>query len=294
MNATRHTFTLIVKAARLLAVMCLWLAVAGGLYAQEASPQKQLQQPIEGVGIIEKLGADIPLDLAFTDESGKSVKLRDYFAQGKPVVLNLAYYRCPGTCSAVISGLTGALQQLPDAPGASYQIVTLSFDPREKADLAAGKRDNYLQMLNRPGAESGWHFLTGGAANIKAITEAVGFGYKWNEETQQFAHDMGIVILSGQGRISRYLRGAFYEPQTLRLSLVEAGNGKIGTMSERLWTSLCGYDPAQGKYVMYAGTIMRIGGALTVGALAAVLGFYWLREIKRRKVTAIHGHVRPA
>lgn len=265
----------------------LWAvaAVACALPLRGQEVELEVKQEITGVGITEQLGDALPLDATFTDQDGKTVRLADYFSQGKPVVVNLVYYGCPGLCTAVLSGLSVTLKEMDWAPGENYHVLTVSFNPADTPALAASKRANYLQHMDRPGAEKGWTFLTGDAANIKRLSEAVGFAYKWNPETEQFMHDAAAIVCTPDGRISRYLRGAYYDPQTFRMSLVEAGGGKIGSLSEQVWLRMCGYDAAQGRYVVIARNVLAAGGAATAVALALVVGFFFLKENKIKRVS---------
>lgn len=279
---THRPFHPMTRVNVLLAVaVVLW---ASDLRAVEVEPQ--VKQEVVGVGITENLGDALPLDAVLTDHEGRQVRLGDYFAQGKPVVINLVYYGCPGLCTAVLSGLSVTLGEVDWAPGENYHVLTVSFNPDDTPELGAAKRASYLEHLARPGAEMGWTFATADRANIEAITQAVGFAYKWNPETEQYMHDAAAIVCTPDGRISRYLRGAYYDPQTFRLSLVEAGGGQIGSLSERVWLRMCGYDPKQGKYVVLALNVMAAGGAATVFVLAAVIGFFFLKESKLKRVSA--------
>ncbi len=268
-------------AAKTLAMAAAVLSCSAWALCDE--PVKPVRQEMAGVGIEEKPGAVLPLDAAFKDQDGQAVRLGDYFNDGKPVVLNLVYYECPGICTAVLSGLTATLREVDWTAGNQFRVVTISFNPKDTPSLAQAKRANYLQTLGRPVPQDGWSFLTGDEANIRKVAQAVGFKYRWIEETGQYAHDMAQVLATGQGRVSRYLRGAYYDPKTFRLALVEASGGKIGTISDKVWLQVCGYDASQGKYVVMARTILAAGGALTVLAMLAVLVPVWLKEKRRFK-----------
>jgi protein SCO1 len=269
----------------------LWVAGAalvgmGALLPLHAD-EPQVRQEMVGVGITEKLGTRVPLDLTFTDHAGRSVTLADYLADGKPVVLSLVYYRCPGLCSMTLTGVSDVVRQMEWRPGDKYHVLSVSIDPAEKPELAAAKRANYLESAGLPPDGEGWSFLTGDAQSIRSLTEAVGFAYVYNPESQQFSHDAAAILITPQGRISRYLRGAYYDPGTLRLALVEASDGKIGSLSDQVWMRICGYDASQGRYVVMARTIVMMGGALTVGALVLVVGGLVVREqILRKKASA--------
>lgn len=251
------------------------------IFALAATPARA--QEMVGVGIDEKLSGRLPLDAPFTDHQGRAVKLGDYFGDGKPVVLSLVYYRCPGVCTATLTGLAQAIGESELSLGEKYRVVTVSFNPQETHDLAATKRQNYLEGLDVQGDAEGWVYLTGDASSIERLTKAVGFKYRWVEATGEYAHDSAAIIATPDGRISRYLRGSFYEAETFRLSLVEASDGRIGSLSDKVWVKICGYDPRQGKYVVMAQTVLMIGGMLTILAVASVVGLLFYREQQLRK-----------
>ena len=190
-----------------------------------------LPAALREVGFDQHLDQQVPLDLAFRDEQGREVRLSD-LAQGRPILLGLAYYQCPMLCTLVLNGLTASLRAITLDPGADFEVVIVSFDPREGSQLASEKRRVYLERYGRPGTENGWHFLTGSEDQIRALTSAVGFRYRYDEASKQFAHPSGIVLLTPQGRISRYLFGTDFVPRDLRLGLLESSTGKIGTISD--------------------------------------------------------------
>lgn len=260
-------------------------AVASGLPARAQQAQTGVAE-LEDVGITEHLGARLPLDAAFVDENGKAVRLGEFFGGDKPVVLSLVYFRCPMLCTLVLNGLVDGLKEMPLAPGADFEIVTISFDPRETPTLARLKKQNYVRELNRPGAADGWHFLTGREENIRKVTEAVGFRYRYVAETQQFAHAAAIYLVTPDGRLARYLYGVGFEPTTLRLGLVEASEGKMGSSLDRVLLYCFHYDPQAGRYTLAAVTIMRVGGGLVVVVLVIVLGVFWRAEARRRRMRA--------
>lgn len=253
------------------------------LSTRDAMAQAADKMPaeLEGVGITEKLGEVIPLDLSFTDENGKPVTLRDYFSSGKPVILNLGYFGCPMLCGLVMNGMTDAIKDISLAPGTDYTVLSISFDPSETHTLARVKKQNYIRELGKPTAAAGWHFLTGSEANIKAITDAVGFQFKWVEARREFAHAAGIIVLTPQGKLSRYLYGTTFPPQTVRLTLVEAAEGKIGTTIDQFLLFCLQYDGDQHRYAIAAMNIMRLGGLITVVAIGSWI-FLALRRERRR------------
>jgi protein SCO1/2 len=228
---------------------------------------------LRDVKIEQKLDQQLPLDLVFRDESGQEVKLGQYFGQ-KPVVLALVYYDCPMLCTQVLNGMVTSFRVLPFQVGKEFDVVTVSFDPRENSELAARKKKvyvNYLPEKLRPAAANGWHFLTGDQANIAKLTDAVGFRYYYDETTRQFAHASGIMVATPHGKLSRYFYGIEYAPRDLRLGLIESSAEKIGSPVDQLLLYCYHYDPATGKYGAAVMKIMRIAGVLTVLALVAML-----------------------
>ncbi len=249
--------------------------VASPAVAQRAEP---LPKELEGVGITDRLGAQVPLGLEFTAEDGTPVRLSRYITGKRPAILTLNYYRCPMLCTLLLNGLTDGLKELAWTPGKEFEVVTVSIDPTETPKLAMLKKESYLTELGRPGAAAGWHFLTGNEANIRALASSVGFGYRYDEERQQFAHPAGIFLLTPDGKVARVLNGVVFEPKTLRLGLTEAGDGKVGTTSDQVLLYCFHYDSNAGRYVVAAGNIMRLGGLAT----AMVVGV-WLFAAWRRK-----------
>ncbi|HWQ34672.1 MAG TPA: cytochrome c oxidase subunit II [Blastocatellia bacterium] len=251
--------------ARLFTLTLMVLACGATVQAQGERPQL-----LRRVGIEQRLNAQVPLDLVFRDEEGRSVHLGDYF-NGKPVVLSLAYYKCPMLCTQVLNGLTGSLKTLAFDIGDQYNVITVSFNPRDSSNLAAAKKEAYLLRYNRPGAERGWHFLTGDETSIKALTDAVGFHYAYDEKLDQYAHASGILLLTPQGRVARYFYGIEYKPLDLRLGLIEAAQNKIGSPVDQLLLFCYHYDPATGKYGPVVMNMLRLGGIITVVVLAALI-----------------------
>jgi protein SCO1/2 len=225
---------------------------------------------LQEVGFDQHLGETIPLDLAFTDETGRSVRLSDYFGK-KPVVLSLVYYKCPMLCTISLNGLAGALEVLSFVPGQEFEVVTVSFDPSETPQLAAAKKSAYMARYKRPEAHAGWHFLTGPKQSVEALTRAVGFRYVWDEATKQFAHPAGLLVLTPEGKISHYLFGVEYAPKDLRLALVAAAGGKIGNAADQLLLYCYQYDPQTGSYSASILNLVRLLGALTVLGLGVFI-----------------------
>jgi protein SCO1/2 len=237
---------------------------------------------LRDVGIDQKLDQPVPLDLPFTDETGKAVKLGDYFGT-RPVVLALVYYECPMLCTQVLNGLDGSLEALTFNAGKDYDVVVVSFDPGETPAMATEKRTTYLKRYGRPGTETGIHFLTGRQESITALTSAVGFRYKYDPEIDQFAHPAAITILTPAGRISRYLYGIEFAPRDLRLALVEATDGKIGTPVDQALLFCYHYDPATGKYGFVVMNLIRLGGVLTLVGMGGFILLNLRRERRQGK-----------
>jgi protein SCO1/2 len=239
-----------------------------------------LPKALQKVGIDQKLNEQIPLDAIFKDEQGREVRL-DQFFDKKPVVLSLVYYDCPMLCTQVLNGMTSSFRQVSFTIGQEFEVVTVSFDPRETPQLAAAKKQTYLQRYGRAGAEAGWHFLTGDEPNIRRLTAAVGFRYVWDEQTNQFAHASGIMVLTPEGKLARYFYGIDYAPKDLRLGLVEASQNEIGTPVDALMLYCYHYDPATGKYGAVVMNIMRLAGIVTLALIGGLL--LMLRKRSRRE-----------
>ena len=241
--------------------------LAPGAAAQLASDPMQSvgvrPELLKQVGIDQKLNQSIPLDLTFRDENGAPVQLAQFFGK-KPVILTLVYYNCPMLCTQVLNGAESSLKELSTDIGNQYDVVTVSIDPTESHVLAKTKKEMYVGMYGRPGAAQGWHFLTGDEPQIKQLADAVGFRYAYDPDTKQFAHASVIMLLTPEGKISRYFYGIQYPTRDLRLGLVEASEGKIGTPVDQVLLFCYHYDPATGKYGLLISHIIQAGGALTV------------------------------
>jgi len=246
------------------------LAVALVSAAALASAQPAQEKPtlLRDVGYDQRLGEHVPLDLVFRDETGRSIPLRSLF-RGRAVVLSLVYYQCPMLCTLTLNGLASALSVLTFDVGKEFDVVTVSFEPKETATLAAAKKKAHLERYQRPGAAEGWHFLTGDAPAIASLTRAVGFRYVWDAETRQYAHPAGLVVLTPDGRIARYMYGVEYAPRDLRLALVEASQRRIGNPVDTVLLYCYQYDPARGRYAASVLRLVRLGGILTVLGLAS-------------------------
>ena len=252
-------------------------APAAGYKREAGMPASALPAPLREIGFDQNIDRPVPLDLPFTDERGRSVRLGDYFGR-RPVVLVFAYYDCPMLCTLVLNSLASSLDVLSLEPGADFEVVTISIDPREKPALASAKKATYLQRYKRPGAEGAWHFLTGDQASIESAARAAGFRFTWDDRLKQFAHPTGIIVLTPQGHVARYLFGLDYGPRDLRLALVEASVGKVGSRVDSFLLYCYHYDPMTGRYGLAVMRAMRLAGAATVGALALFVGVMLRRE----------------
>lgn len=260
-----------------------WMAALASLLGLPAvlpvaAAEQALPRELEGVGIKEKLGAEVDLDLTFIGENGYPVALRDYFGRGRPVILNLVYYNCPMLCNLVLNGQTTALRELPWTPGEEFEVVTISIDPTETFALAQKKKALYLTNYERPAP--GWHFLTDHQGNVKRLADQIGFNYKYDESQRQYAHAAAIMILTEKGVVSRYLYGIRFKLRDLRLALAEASDGRVGGISERVLLFCFHYDPSSKSYVPFATNMMRAGGVLVV----LILSFFLLRLWRRERV----------
>lgn len=248
-----------------------------------AQPTGQTPAVFEGVGIEEHLGEAVPRDLVFRDAEGQAVTLGDYLDGERPVLLTLVYHNCPMLCNLVLDGLTETLSSMEWTPGQEFELLTVSFNAIETPELAKKQKGRYVAELDRPDAAAGWHFLTGDSTAIAALTQAVGFQYKWVEAQQEFAHATALIFLSPDGIVTRYLYGFQFPPRDVRTALVEASAGTIGTTLDRLILYCFQYDPHANSYVPYAANLMKLGGGLTVLALVVMLGIFWRRERRRQR-----------
>lgn len=272
----------------------LLFALAGSAaadYGAAPKPVGSRRTDNPDVGIDEKIGNQVPLDLTFRDESGNDITLGDCVG-GKPTVLVLAYYRCPMNCTDVLNGLVDAMKAMPNdfSVGGAFNVVTVSFDPKEQPGLAKLKRQNYLQEYGRPGAENGWHFLTGHAGPIKQLTSAVGFKYVYDKVYKEYDHPTGVIVLTPAGKVARYFYGHSYSGEyrvpggttTLRLSLVEASGGKVGSLLDKLILRCYRFDHLERKYSLNILLVVRTAAVLTVLALAGGVTYFVRRERRRK------------
>ena len=254
----------------------------GGGY-EPAAPTADADPALEGVTIIDKLDSQVPLDAAFRDESGRAVTFRDVLPKDRPAILQIGYMRCPMLCSLVMNALVRGIQGVDWTVGEQYDVISLSVNPAEGPDLAEGKKASYVAEYGRPKSAPGWHFLTGEESQIRRVTDAVGFEYRL-QENGEYSHAAGVFVLTPDGRLSRVLYGVKYQPADVRMALLEASQGKIGTTLDRiiLWCHM--YDAQAGRYVVLARRVMQIGGALTLAVLGGGLGWFWWREARARRL----------
>ncbi len=265
----------------LLLALSLSAATTQAIELGDATPAQPKR--LTGVDVDEHLNAQLPLDLAFTDDDGSAVKLRDFFDGERPVIITLNYSDCPMLCSLQLSGFTKGLKQMDWTAGKEFRVVTVSLNPEEKPERARQTKQRYLGEYGRPEAKTGWHFLTGSEANIKALAKAIGFQYGYNEARKEYVHPAALTMATPDGRIGRYLYGIEYHPKTLRLGLVESSEGKIGDTIDKLILYCFHYDASEGKYAPVAMNIMRVAGGATALLLGGVLTSLWANEARRRR-----------
>jgi protein SCO1/2 len=282
-NQSNSSFTARVLLSLALLVAPVWGQMNNGVM----SPPANTRPPrLENVGIEQHLDAQVPPDLTFRDDAGKTVKLGDYFGR-KPLILNLVYYNCTMLCGEALAGLSSAMRLVKFDVGNEFDVVTVSFDPRETPEMAAAKKKDYVGRYGRPNAAAGWHFLTGQPDSINALTKVVGFQYQYDAKSNQFAHATAIMVLTPQGRISRYFYGMDFPPKDLRMGLVEASQGKIGNAVDAVLLYCYHYDPETGKYGAMVANILRLAAAATILIMGTFLFILWRLDLSvtRRKAT---------
>jgi protein SCO1/2 len=246
----------------------------------------ELPKELKDVGVTERLGEHIDLDLEFTNEAGQLVPLRSFFKDERPVLMAMVYYSCPALCGLHLNGLTETMKQLKWSAGSEYQFVAISMKSDETAELAAKKKHNYLKVYDRAGTEQGWHFMVGSVDNVAKLSNQLGFRFHWMEDKKEFAHASVAYVITPAGKISRYLHGIQPDPNTLKLSLLEASNGKIGNIIEQAMMFCFQFNPTKNKYTLYAWNIMRVGGAIMVLLLAILLlPVWWRTQLQHRNRT---------
>jgi len=258
----------------------LWIPLVCALAAAPAWAQAPIDAPRD-VGMDQKLDAQAPLDTAFRDETGKTVRLGDYFHGHKPVVLVMPFYKCAGTCTLMLDGMARSFRKLDLRLGQDFEAVAISINPKETPELANAKKINILEFMNRPGSANGWHFLTGQEPEIKRLANAVGYRYVYDVKKDQYSHPSGIMILTPQGKVSRYFYGVDYPAKELRLTLVEASENKIGTLVDKLYLFCTAYDPATGRRGFLIMRLLQVSGFATVFLVGTSL-FLMLRWERRQ------------
>ncbi len=272
-----------------LVVVAAILSMTVPMRAQNTAAQPSI---LRGVRIEQRLNNQAPLNLPFYDENGKVVRLGDYFGQ-KPVILSLVYYECPMLCTEVLNGLLHTLMAMKFNVGDQFNVVTVSFNPREKPWLAMAKKRIYIGLYDRPGAENGWHFLTGDESSIKQLADAVGFRYKYDPQTDQYVHATGIMVLTPDGRVSKYYYGIAYKEIDVRLGLIQAASRKIGSPVDEILLFCCQYDPLTGKYGLAIARVIKVAGSVTVlflGILIFILFRFERRRAREQKAASGAGN----
>jgi protein SCO1/2 len=262
------------------AVMTLTALVTGTSVAGaqvNTSPRE-----LAAVTVNEHLGARVPFDARFTDHTGRQVALGEYFTRGRPVVLNLVYHRCPMLCGMVLNAVIRSLKDTVWSVGEQYDVVTVSIDPRDTLETSVAKRARVLEAYGRPSAQRGWHFLIGAGAESRRVADAVGFGYSFDTQTDQFAHPAVTILLTPDGRVARYLYGIDYKPTDVRVGLLEASEGRQVTTVERLIMYCYHYDPQGHRYALVARNVMKLGGVVTMFGLG---GFFAVMRARERRRT---------
>ncbi len=272
MRSAKGSMSSKLTVAAVLALSVLTLPAWGqGITQGPLSPPANVRPPgLKNVGIEQNLNEQIPPGLTFRDETGKTVTLGDYFGK-KPMILNLVYYQCPMLCGEVLSGLESAMRVLKFDVGKEFDVLTVSFDPKETPEMASAKKAEFLKRYGRPSAAEGWHFLTGPAASIDALTKAAGFQYQYDPKSGQFAHATAIMVLTPEGKIAQYFYGVEYAPKDLRLGLIQASENKIGTVVDQVLLYCYHYDPDTGKYGAIISRVLQLAGGATVLILGTFL-----------------------
>lgn len=276
------------RRAVLIAVLMIFAVPAP---AQMADPSSdRLPAQLGYVAIEQRLDQQVPLQLPFRDEAGKTILLGDLFQPRRPVILSLVYFDCQMLCSQVLAEMAHTMRRLKFDAGKQFEVVTVSFDPRETPQMAAAARSKYLAMYGRTGTENGWRFLTGDQSSITALSDAVGFHYRWDPRTKQFAHATGIMVLTPEGRVAQYYYGARYFASDLRLGLIQASNNDIGTLADQIVLYCYHYDPRTGRYGAIVFRVMQVSGGFTLLVLGSVIAFLVWTDPKRRQRRSSHGY----
>ncbi len=267
-----------IRLSSILAISALF-AVSGSMAVAAEIPQ-----PLQEVGILDKNGSQVAIrELTFRDETGAEVRLEKFFQAKRPVILTLVYYECPNLCNFLLNGLVDSMKPLEWTPGKRFDIVSVSINPKETPELAAAKKASYLKSYGRPEAAEGWHFLTGSEDQVRRLADQVGFQYKYDDKEKQYAHAAGLFVLTPEGRLSRTLYGIAWQVKDLRLALLEASNGKIGTVIDRILLFCYRYNPDTRKYSMALMRVMQAGGATTVLVMGSMLMIFWRKQRREGK-----------
>lgn len=275
----------------LLAALTTFVALAAatpafahdGLQGKDDAVANETPEQLKDVGIDEHIGQNVDLDLKFKDETGKAVSLRQFVGvNGQAALLSLAYYNCPSLCSFHLNGLKDAFKEIKKPLGQEFQAIVVSIEPKETPELAAAKKANYIKSYGRPEGAKGWHFLTGDQASIDALAKQVGFKFHWDEEQKQWAHASAAAVLTPTGEISRYLYGIVFDPKTVRLSAIEAADGKTGTAMDRLILYCFHYNAKSNKYSLMLSNIMSGGGVLILIVMGIFMAPFWIRNLRRK------------
>ena len=281
-SSADHPRTITRWVCRLVPILCVFASLRETSLQSARAQKQELPPALQNVKFDQRLNEQVPLDLPFVDESGTAVKLGDYFGD-KPVILVLAYFRCPMLCTLVLNGLVQSMRDMPFTLGNEFRVVTVSFDPRETPDMAAAKKRTYIGHYGKPAAAEGWHFLTGKEDAIERLTKAVGFHYIYDAKKDQYIHTAGIMVLTPTGKLSRYFYDIHYPSRDLRLALVEASANKIGSPVDQILLYCFHYDPATGKYSATILNFVRAGGALTVLGVIVMVALLVKGQSRRRK-----------
>jgi protein SCO1/2 len=253
-------------------------------YDPSQASSNGIPEPLKRVGVEQKLGGTLPLDAEFRDEDGKAVKLGDYFGKGRPVIVTFVYFECPMLCNQVLNGLTGSLKGVSFDAGKEFDVVAISFDAREndRPGLAKNKKASYMERYGRRGTEGGWHFLTGTQGSIDAVTNAAGFTYEWDADSNQFAHASAIMVATADGVLSKYFYGIDYAPRDLKLGLMDSAENKVGSVAEQLLLYCYHYDPSTGRYGFAILNVLRGFAVLTLLGMGAMGLVFWRRNKGRK------------
>ena len=291
-NVNKSLIARIWRATCFTLVLAFVPTCALGQIVTEPAPER-LPPQLGDIGIEQRLNQQLPLSLTFQDENGQTVSLKKYFVPDRPVILSLVYFNCRMLCDQVLTSMAGAMRLLKFDAGHDFEVLTISFDPRDTPQIAAAAKKKYLQMYGRSGGQDGWHFLTGNAANIRQVADAVGFHYRWDDRTQQFAHAAGITLITPEGRVAQYYYGARFFPSDLRLGLIQTSQNRIGTLADQIVLYCYHWDPRTGRYGMIVSRVIQVSGALTLLILGGILIFLF-RAFPTRTAPARAGKTKVA